>query len=248
MMQLAGSLRREFTGRSEAAAFQRFQQQQHEERKRRDREEDIGDDTAELLDMAALIVTEREIREFRFAITRYDAVTVEALLENETALELILKQKEEMLARAYVLPDGRRVFKSEDGIRVFDEHGIELDASDVDPDLIGARHPSWEAYRPILEESMRLAEERRALLAYQAKLDEARERLDAGDLTREEFDRLRGDMVTDMPEAVRNRIPELAGEQQPEAGQSAQTAVDLDLSDDMIPGSGPVGLAPGMGR
>lgn len=237
-LSVAGALRREFAGRSEAAAFRRFQQQQRDERKRRDHEDSVGNDASELLDMAALIVTDVELREFRFQLDRYDAATIEALYENDAALELILRKKEELLFRAYVLPDGRRVFKSEDGIRVFDEHGTQLDASDIDPDLIDESHPSWEVYKPVLDEHTRLIEERRALLDYQAKLDNARERLDAGDMTREEFDRLRGELDETMPDAVRSRIPELAENRQPEPDAVpavAQTAIDLDISDDMVP-------------
>ena len=67
MMQLpiAGSLRREFAGRSEAAIYRRFQRRQEEERQRREEREEARNDTAELLDMAALVVTEMEINNFR---------------------------------------------------------------------------------------------------------------------------------------------------------------------------------------
>lgn len=248
LLGVAGTLRREFAGRSEAAAFQHFQHQQEEARKRRERKDDLNDDASDLIDMATLLVSEAEMSEFRIELDRYDAATIEALYANEVALELIMKKKEELLGRAFVLPDGRRVFKSEDGIRIFDEDGAELDHSEIDPALIGPEHPSWEAYKPILDESIRLEEERRALLEFQQKLDAARERLDAGDLTQDEFDSLRNDLKADMPEAVRSQIPDPADEQpQPGAIAPATTQEEgLVIDDDMVPASSaPKALIPG---
>lgn len=196
--------------------------------------------------MAALVITESEVNAFRVELDQYDAAAIEALHENEAALIRVLARKEELLAKAYVLPDGRRVFKSEDGIRVFDEHGMELDVSSIDPDLIDETHPLWETYKPILEESIRLEEQRRALLDYQARLDEARERLDAGDLTREEFDRLREELTAEMPDAVKAHVAGLENEpsepkpSDPVAGQDT----DLVIEDDMVPSQLPGGPAP----
>ncbi|MCO5080006.1 MAG: hypothetical protein M9937_30535, partial [Chelatococcus sp.] len=62
------SLRSEFTGRTEAAIYRRFQRRQEEERQRREEREEARNDTAELLDMAALVVTEMELNEFRLEI------------------------------------------------------------------------------------------------------------------------------------------------------------------------------------
>lgn len=232
---LAGSLRREFGGSSQAAIFQHFQKQQREERLRRERDGNADDKGPDLLDMVSIIVSDAEITAFRLEIDRYDTATIEALYANETALALIMQQKEELLMRAYMLPDGRRIFKSEDGVRVFDEHGMELGSDDIDPDLIGKAHPTWESYERVINEETRLRLERQELLDYQAKLDEARERVDAGDMTREEFDELRDDLTSTMPDAVRAHIPELANEQQPVNDMAARQPIALDLSDDMRP-------------
>lgn len=190
-----------------------FLRHQEKERERRERKEEMRADDAELMEFATAMVLASEVAQFRIEIGQYDAATIAALQQNETALELILKQQEALLGQAYVLPDGRRVFKSVDGIQVFDEHGKELDASTIDPNLIEDFRPKWETYKPVLDEKMRLLEERRELLDYQTKLDEARERLDAGDMSREEFDALRDELTATMPEAVRAQIPELADEQ-----------------------------------
>ena len=47
-------------------------------------------------------------------------------------------------SQAYLLPDGRRVFKTEDGSRVFDEHSIEV--TDFDPETIEDWRPRREAF------------------------------------------------------------------------------------------------------
>lgn len=244
---LAGSLRREFGSSSQAAIFQHFQKQQREERLRRERDEKADETGPDLLDVVALIVSEAEIRALHLEADRYDTATIEALYANETALVLIMQQKEDLLLRAYVLPDGRRIFKSADDIRVFDEHGTELSSDDIDPDLIGKAHPTWEEYSPVLSEESRLIQEREGLLEYQAKLDEARERLDTGNMTREEFDALRDDLKSTMPDAVRAHIPELANEQDAVNDLASRQPVVLDLSDDMRPTSVASALsAPGL--
>lgn len=243
MMQagvISGTLRSQFSSRTEVEIFRRFQREQSDRRKRNDRENEDRNDTADLVDVAMLIVTEAEVGKLRMQIDRYDVATIEALYKNGTALELILKQQEELLTRAYVLPDGRRVFKSKDGT-VFDEHGEELDIETVDPYAIGDHRPSWESYKFLKEQRETLEHERQELLAYQEKLDEAREHLDAGDMTRDEFDRLRDDLTEQMPDAVRARLPELANTT-PEA-PSQETA--LTFEDDMVPTYTPPGMAPG---
>ncbi|MEM1163508.1 MAG: hypothetical protein AAGJ28_21455, partial [Pseudomonadota bacterium] len=51
-----------------------------------------------------------------------------------------------LLEGAFIMPDGRRVFKSEDGQRVYDEFGKEVGRDGIDPDLIPDGLPAWESY------------------------------------------------------------------------------------------------------
>lgn len=239
-----GDLGRAFrTSAGLAAHLRAFQRQQEEERLRRDRRQDAQGDEAELMDFAMVMVSASEMETFRVELDSYDTATIAALQENEIALERALKQQEELLLRAHVLPDGRRVFKTEDGSRVFDEHGQELDNSVIDPVLVEDGRPSWETYKPRLEEKMRLLDERRNLLEYQQKLDAARERIDAGEISREEFDEMRDELKTTMPDAVRAQVPELASEVTMDADLAASsssgpaTDTGLAIDDDMIPSS-----------
>ena len=234
-MQVAPAiaLRREFTTRTQPEAYRFLQQQEVEERKRRERNDDMDKDVADLVDLALVVISEAQAREFRFEIDRYDTATVNALYENEKALEQIQTQLDEMLAQAYVLPDGRRVFKTEDGLRVFDEHGKEVSNEFIDPNEIADHLPRWERFQLGLERRDALIDERADLTGYQDKLDDARERLDAGEMTQDEYDQLRKDLVDDMPAAVRRQIPELAGEEN-EAALQAAANLDLGITDDMV--------------
>ena len=236
------ALRREFANRTQAEAYRFFQQQESDQRKKRERDEDIYKDVADLGDLAVVMVSQAQVRELRLQIDRYDTATVNALYENEQALLNARKRLDEILSDAYVLPDGRRVFKTEDGMQVFDENGNEVDPSVVEPDQIEDWRPRWEAYDDASEEVERLEQERSDLVGYQDRLDAARERLEAGDMTQDEYDRLQQELTDAMPEAVRRQIPELAN-----ADPEPQFAdLDLDITDDMVPtSSGGSAPAPG---
>lgn len=180
-----------------------------EDRNRRRKEDKLEDERydAELMTaMGVVLAAAEDIAEFRLQLDAYDATTVEALMENREALEAARKRIDLMLAKAYVLPDGRRVFKTEDGLRVFDEHGQELSPETIDPAEIDDSKPKWEAFKAEIDAEKRLIEERQDLLAYQEKLDAARKRLDNGEITQQELDRIKDELVADMPDAVREKL------------------------------------------
>lgn len=136
MMQYpaSGDLGRAFRASTESAAYQQFLMREREqERLRKDRIDELRGDEAELSSFADAIVSASEIAEFEVDLDRYDTATVAALQENEVQLAQVRERMDALLGQAYVLPDGRRVFKTEDGLRVFDESGKELDASTIDP-------------------------------------------------------------------------------------------------------------------
>lgn len=47
---------------------------------------------------------------------------------------------------ALTIDDGRRVFKTEDGVQVFDEFGTEIAPSVLDFELIDASKPTWKNF------------------------------------------------------------------------------------------------------
>ena len=230
----AGLLSREFASRVDAAHFQRFLQRQLDEQKRRDRKEDVAQ-ASDGLDMAVAVLTTAETVHFRADLDRLDTATVAALQDNLERQSYAREQLDDMLDRAYVLPDGRRVFKTEDGMRVFDEYGVEIGPDIIDPDMIADGAPRWEGYDAKKKFLKSLECEQAEILAYQAKLDEARERLDSGEMTREEHDRYREELKADMPEAVRQQLPELADDPNAAVAAPVAEAAELDFSGDVAP-------------
>lgn len=249
VLMLAERLREEFAVRAEAAAYERFRRQELDERDRRERKRDEVENHADdAMDVAVafVAVSEAEIGEFRAELDAYDPATVEALQINDINFDRARERLDAIFARAHVLPDGRRVFKTEDGLRVFDEFGRELEAEEIEPDEIADERPRWEEAKESIDDVKALERERADLLAYQQKLDEARERLDAGDLSRDEFERLREQLKTDMPPAVRELLPE-AAKPKVEAAAAPAPQVKLDIDDDMVPTVGASKLPmPGM--
>jgi hypothetical protein len=240
---VAGALGRAFRGSTEAAYRQTILRQQAAERERRERKEEIEDDAAELSDFAMAMVSMAEMNDFKIELDRYDTATVAALQENEHQLTIARERLDLIFAKAHVLPDGRRVFKTEDGLRVFDERGQELTAAEIDPHEIADERPRWETAKQAIDRLEALTEERAAILDYQEKLDEARERLDSGEMSRKEFDELRETLKTEMPEAVGVQMPGIEhGPEVSAQAEPASPAEELDITADMVPtGLRPVG-------
>lgn len=175
------------------------------EKEEREKREDAQADAADAV-AAAVFASDENITEFRAQIDVYDAATVEALHLNEIKLVKVEKELREMLEQAYVLPDGRRVFKTEDGLRVFDEDGNEVE--DFDPDEIEEWRTSWEKFDDVRQEQIELLEERAALHEYQGLLDDTREALDQEGLTEEELEGLKKRLEENKPDAVKRVLGE----------------------------------------
>ncbi len=162
----------------------------------------------ELIGLAANVVlaTQQQIELFEAKLDTYDEATVMALMENQEKLDVVNAEISALLERAYVLDDGRRVFKTEDGTQVFDEFGEAVGRDALDPDFIRPDQPTWESFaeRKALQE--RLEIERRELLEFQEKIDSARERLAEGDATEADLEQLDADLSVSMPPAVRYHV------------------------------------------
>lgn len=172
-------------------------------------EKDREDRMDALEDLAfAVMASQPEIDAYLVTTAHYQEATYEAIVQNEQLLTAIRREKQTMLEQAHVLADGRRVFESEDGIRGFDEFGEELDPSEIDADEIADWRPKHESFQALKEEEAKLVEEKAELLEYQGKVDEARERLEAGDISQKEFEAMQQDLADDMPDRVRENLPD----------------------------------------
>ena len=179
------------------------------------------------------MATADDIEQLRVTIDRYDAATVEALIANQEALEASRDRIEQMLGKAFVLPDGRGVFKTEDGLRVFDEHGAELQADEIDPDMIEDWRPKYEKFFAEKEIEAGLVEERRSLIEFQDQLDKARDHLDQDGLTKANLADIEADLEASMPLAVQRKLPGFVEPTIPAAARdfSAAAAIAPDLAD-----------------
>ena len=95
----------------------------------------FGDEMSSLV-ADAVMATQIQIVEFEAKLDIYDQATVEALIENQILLDAVRSRLNSMLDQAYVMKDGRRVFKSEDGSTVIDEFGKNVSAEEIDPERI----------------------------------------------------------------------------------------------------------------
>jgi len=223
----------------QAYRLSQWQQRDSQNRNRKQKQETLEDQASELMDAALTVATTVEIEAFELELHTYDVATIEALQANGAQIELVEERLASMLEQAHQLPDGRRVFKTEDGLRVFDENGGELDTNKFDPDQISDALERWETFSEVKELHRSLAAERSELLNYQEKLDLARDDLDAGDISMDDFNALKDDLKSSMPDAVRARIPGMEAENDPEL---ELTTENLDISADMIPSVGVPGL------
>lgn len=192
--------------RSDWERLQRdFARRQEEEARKDKLEQDNHTEFFALaVELAAASAT--RIASFRIRLDTYDTATVAALMKNQERLDAVNEQINALLGRAYQLEDGRRVFRTEDGMQVFDQDGQEVSADIVHPDEIGPEYPVWEEYVPIIEERDELVREREELLEYQERLDEAREQVEDGHVTDIELDDLEAELAVLMPDSVRTHV------------------------------------------
>lgn len=208
---------------------------QRDRERRRSKEERADRIEGELSDLAAIatIATEAQLAEFRATLDEYDEATVEALMLNEEQLRDVRAKLEDMLGKAYVLEDGRRVFKSEDGVRVFDEHGARLTPDEVDPNAIEDWRPTWESFETLSDSENALLQERQRILDFQEKVDHARATADKEGLTTDELNDLEDSLEADMPLAVRRQIDGYEAPPSVEARSSFTQAAGNPLSPDL---------------
>lgn len=199
---------------------------QRDDRARKEELDDKAEATASAMALAVALsppATAQQIAAFEADLTIYDTATVDALMANQEALDVVTDRLSNMLSQAFVIEDGRRVFRTEDGTQVFDEFGIEIGADQLDPESIPDHHPTWEAFSAAANEQATLLQERQTLLDYQQHLDTAREAVAQGDITEAELEDLQAHLIETMPETVRTSLPNDHPAAQSEAALSTDT-------------------------
>ena len=137
MIQLTTHFRRDaFDRHSEWLRQQQWFIRAQMDRQHRTEVEERTDN--DLFDLAVdvLMASQDQIIQFGKKLDRYDEATVRALMKNQESLEEVNARLDALLDRAYVMQDGRRVFKTDNGTKVFDEFGQEVSSDELDSNLI----------------------------------------------------------------------------------------------------------------
>lgn len=195
---ISRELREKLRDEADRAKFLDQQKERHDDEKKQLEEREF-----ESFIQAVVLATEPRLAAFTVKLDRYDAATVEALMQNEQELREVRERIGTMLKQAYQLPDGRRVFKTLDGKRVFDENGHEISAEEVRPGEISDGQPRFETYWEERQREKVLVQERDDLHDFQRKLDAARDETGKPDLTKDELDALEKDIDAATPQRVR---------------------------------------------
>nr|WP_306264927.1 hypothetical protein [Pararhizobium sp. IMCC3301] len=202
MVQLGDHFKDKKDSRINQAGQQRWFIKARQDRERREDVAEKLDDNILATAAETVMATQIQIEAFEAKLDSYDEATVFALMENQAALDLITAQINDLLARAHVMEDGRRVFKTEDGAQVFDEFGQEVGPEELDSDLIDATHPTWESFSALDEQRSQLSQERQELLEFQEKVDAARLEASEDGLTEERLEELDADLLDAMPPEI----------------------------------------------
>jgi len=204
----------------------------------------------EFLDLVASVILADpiEVEAFKADLDTYDALTIEAIMENREILERLYLERDAALENSYQLDDGMHIFKSEDGIRVFDKEGNQLTPDIVEPNQIPDHHTTHEAWQDIRNKIHKHEIIDQKLLDYQEKLDTARERLDDDELTQEEFDELKDGIEKDMPIEVRSKLSDYDPSQETDLKSDFITTVAVEQVTKLAPTDMSInaGLVPSM--
>ena len=236
--------RRTFSRHAEEKRHREFERSQRRIRKTDAAKlENNEDEEFMAVAQAAVEATAESIAAFEAKLTEYEALTVEEIMFLRERIDSLLKEREMLLENAFVLPDGRRVFKTEDGQSVYDEQGKQVSRDIVDPDSIGDDKTSWEAIRRNSTAIERTGQRLEEALEFQGELDDIRESLDKDDLSANELKGLEQRLERSVPTSIRIRQTALEADGEPtkatpEFAAAASGQIDLDTLKIDSPGLG----------
>jgi hypothetical protein len=231
----SGPWREEFeVAASNRAADMKFREKQarFNERAKEKREEQIEErkEQEQTAQIEAALASPQQVIEFEHKLEIRETATIETLMNLRKQLDAADKRVNEMLDQAYTLPDGRKVFKTKDGKQVFDQNGEELSSKEIDPEAINDTHTFWEDFKFGIDERTDIQERFEDAQKYQTKLDEAREKLNDGNMTAKEMHSLEADLEKTMPADIASKVhgkgpdqdSEFARSEPPSATQQAE--------------------------
>ncbi|MBS7537754.1 hypothetical protein [Ancylobacter lacus] len=202
-------------------------QQERLKRLKKEHDEELRREAEFVAAIQTALATRPQIEAFTVKLDRYDTAAVEALLANEQELKIVTERIDKALDEAVQLSDGRRVFKTEDGKRVFDEFGTEVSPEEIGADQIPNARKRFEPFMRDREQQRALMEEREQLHAFQQKLDAARDRLDDKDLTADALDDMERDIDASTPDRVRKLMGDDPAQDRDGPARQREAGVDL---------------------
>lgn len=204
----------------------------------------------EVADFAATVISLEQSELFQSEINVFHEASYEALAQIDAEIDLLDEKIENILDNAHTLEDGRRVFKTEDGTRVFDEFGQLVETQIIDPIEISDELERWEVFDDLTNNRSLLLKERGAVIDFQSKTDHADERLNSGELSTAEYNDLRDELYNTAPDRVRGiaakRGLEFETEKDAETSAPSQE-MELDLDSELAEMARPNLTAPGLG-
>ena len=206
--------------RTEASRRRQWFIKARQDKARQEELSEAAEATATAAIVSVAIATEIQINQFKVKLERYDAAVTEALLENDERIQFIRdrilrteQRIQKMLDQAYVLEDGRRIFKGEDGSYVIDEHGNDVLPDEVEFDLVTG--PTAEDYTSATDqlakdrqELDRLLEERKQLHKAQDLIREKQDALEIGETTEQDLEEFDNEIFEALPPSARAKLPE----------------------------------------
>ncbi len=158
----------------------------------------------------------------RESVALADAASYEALMEARERFEQAQQEMKTLQNNAHVLPDGRRVYLSEDGSYAIDEDENRLTEDEMAQVEWEAGHTTAEQYREGRNKLDGARQEVDKIQGYRDRLEAAREKLENGEgLSEEELDGLEDD-ITSMPDAVRDKFQAMGGKPLEASSKSEQ--------------------------
>lgn len=179
------------------------------------------DDLADFV-LADILTTTRDMLTRR--IDLLDRASLAALRETDEKLQEAREDLARLQAHAYQLPDGTRVYRTEDGTAVYDEDGKLVGNDVIEPADIPNTKTSWEQFERGNDQLHTLQRERDEIGKYRDRLDRARDELDDDDLSQDDLKDLEKDLETAMPATVRQQYDHLSANDPGSKVSPARTA------------------------
>lgn len=198
-------------------AFQRDQMQEKMKRKQAERDENFD------MFITIALASQADLQSFQNMLDDYEAKATQRILELQNKLDQQLSKQKEMLDNAYVLPDGRRVFKFKNTDKVIDEFGENVSPDKITANEIPDHHPDGEAYKANIDNIAQTRKDTKETIKFRDRVNEMQEELDQGKVSEDRLNDLKSEFDDIMPDSLR---PE--EHVQPEKPSVNTTATELE--------------------